>query len=216
MRMLDRKWFRWTLIILVGVVTWLAYPLVAEAEVRFGDRGDEVRQVQEALTEGGWPVVIDGIFGFQTHGTVAMYQRANGLTVDGIAGPETQGHLGLATATETAVRRGNYEPFIGSAGTPTPPPPQKSTWTRCPQWEELAEFFGLPDQFDYIMWRESRCRPDVTSSTGCCRGLLQIHRIHLPNPLCGAYTPSDLFQPAANLCVASGLYQRAGMQPWAL
>jgi hypothetical protein len=33
---------------------------------------------------------------------------------------------------------------------------------RCPQFEELFEWYGLPpDVFSYVAWRESRCLPDV-------------------------------------------------------
>jgi len=171
---------------------------------------DPVRSVQERLATFGYTVAVDGVYGPQTTRAVRHFQKVNGLVADGIAGPITSAALGInttATATATAVR---------GTQTQITAPVDAGTWARCPQWEATADYFGLPDQFDAIMWRESNCRPDVTSSTGCCRGLLQLHRVHLPKPECQAYTASDLFDPAINLCVASILYKTSGMSPWRL
>jgi peptidoglycan hydrolase-like protein with peptidoglycan-binding domain len=51
--------------------------------VRLGDTGDDVKFLQTFL------MPHDGTFGPQTHDQVRMYQQANGLTVDGICGPQT-------------------------------------------------------------------------------------------------------------------------------
>jgi len=76
---------------LVGPQTWPALIVV----VRRGSTGDAVRAVQGEfqfrdvatnLTSG---VVVDGIFGPATEGTVRGFQCGVGITVDGIVGPVT-------------------------------------------------------------------------------------------------------------------------------
>ena len=57
-----------------------------------GSRGDDVLTLQHALH-----LVEDGIFGTLTEEAVKDYQRANGLTPDGIVGPKTWAKLGIPT-----------------------------------------------------------------------------------------------------------------------
>lgn len=64
--------------------------------LQLGDRGSEVRGLQEKLRREGFdPGSIDGIFGRQTQIAVRRFQRANGLYPDGIAGRETLAALGI-------------------------------------------------------------------------------------------------------------------------
>lgn len=57
-------------------------------------RGDDVKEAQEKLTEHGFPCgTIDGIFGKNTDTATKDFQRARGLTVDGIIGPKTWAEL---------------------------------------------------------------------------------------------------------------------------
>lgn len=57
--------------------------------------GADVLAVQEALRAAGWPVRADGFFGPRTDTALRHFQRAHGLTPDGIAGPRTLARLGL-------------------------------------------------------------------------------------------------------------------------
>lgn len=58
--------------------------------LRRGDKGDEVRRMQQRLMELGYlNGNIDGAFGYQTYSAVLAFQKANGLTRDGEAGPAT-------------------------------------------------------------------------------------------------------------------------------
>ena len=66
--------------------------------LKSGSTGDDVKKLQTALGFTGKDV--DGIYGKKTQQAVTDYQKANGLTVDGIAGNQTLGSL-YATAPAT-------------------------------------------------------------------------------------------------------------------
>ena len=56
---------------------------------KYGSRGSEVTQIQTKLKRWGYySGNIDGIYGTQTVNAVKYFQRKNGLTADGIAGPK--------------------------------------------------------------------------------------------------------------------------------
>ena len=61
-----------------------------------GDRGSTIAQVQRAL---GIPA--DGVYGSATRRAVISFQRAHGLIVDGIVGPQTLGALGLSSSNSS-------------------------------------------------------------------------------------------------------------------
>ncbi len=77
--------------------------------LKHGSTGDEVKQLQQALGFTGKDV--DGIFGNKTQQAVIDFQKANGLTVDGIAGKNTLGKLysnnGAQAAGSNAGNAGN-------------------------------------------------------------------------------------------------------------
>lgn len=67
---------------------------------RQGSRGEEVKQIQQVLkNQGYYTGNIDGIFGSQTLEAVKKYQKANGLAVDGIAGPKTLEKMGISSSS---------------------------------------------------------------------------------------------------------------------
>ena len=61
----------------------------------WGSKGDAVKRLQQALLNAGYSQVrsVDGIYGQWTYDAVRAFQKANGLTVDGIAGKSTQNLL---------------------------------------------------------------------------------------------------------------------------
>jgi murein DD-endopeptidase MepM/ murein hydrolase activator NlpD len=66
-----------------------AHPL-GSREVRRGDVGWDVAELQFALAWAGYPSgLFDGRFGYHVEGAVRRFQRAHGLPVDGIAGAAT-------------------------------------------------------------------------------------------------------------------------------
>jgi hypothetical protein len=66
-----------------------------EPMLSIGDRGPDVRTLQEELNERGAGLVVDGVFGRNTQAAVMAFQAANGLEVDGLVGRETWRTLGI-------------------------------------------------------------------------------------------------------------------------
>jgi lysozyme family protein len=69
----------------VGPQTWLALIVT----VQQGSQGPAVKAVQSQLASRGVALPVDGNFGPSTDTAVRAYQKAQGLTVDGIVGPQT-------------------------------------------------------------------------------------------------------------------------------
>lgn len=97
---------RRALIALVAVIalvllTDTTMPLVARVAQRqggwplqhAGSEGAATRSVQYLLRARGYEVAVDGVFGEQTRARVVQFQRARGLKVDGIVGPQTWSSL---------------------------------------------------------------------------------------------------------------------------
>ena len=63
---------------------------------KMGSTGDEVSQIQSRLKEWGYYTgSVDGIFGTATRNAVIAFQKANGLTPDGIVGSKTLSAIGI-------------------------------------------------------------------------------------------------------------------------
>ena len=79
-----------------------------EALSKYGSRGSEVTQIQTKLKRWGYyKGNIDGIYGTQTLEAVKYFQRKNGLTVDGIAGPATLRAMGIMTSSSNSSSTSN-------------------------------------------------------------------------------------------------------------
>jgi len=104
-----------------------ALPEAAAVLSRVGSTGSEVKAIQERLKERGlYHGSIDGIYGSQTEQAVKRFQKQQGLTADGIAGPLTLKKLDISIgqipqATEETVyllariisAEARGEPYIG-------------------------------------------------------------------------------------------------------
>jgi peptidoglycan hydrolase-like protein with peptidoglycan-binding domain len=72
--------------------------LIVLAVYRQGSSGDDVKALQTQLKNAGFdPGGIDGIYGKNTAAAVLAYQKANNLTPDSVAGPQTLGSLTKTT-----------------------------------------------------------------------------------------------------------------------
>ena len=94
---------------------------------RVGSRGSEVTQIQQALKDRGlFNVNVTGYYGTITERAVRKFQQQQGLTVDGIAGPQTLRALGIMSGTVPTATEANInllariisaesrgEPYIG-------------------------------------------------------------------------------------------------------
>lgn len=64
--------------------------------LNLGDRGPEVEELQQILNiQLALDIDVDGIFGKDTQNAVKEFQRRNGLSIDGVVGPNTAGALGI-------------------------------------------------------------------------------------------------------------------------
>ncbi|MGI8808826.1 MAG: glycoside hydrolase family protein [Acidimicrobiales bacterium] len=79
-----------------GAMSMAAAP--ATEVLREGERGDAVRELQRRLTERGFALTADGIFGPATGAAVRAFQGQNGLDADGVVGPATWARLTGARA----------------------------------------------------------------------------------------------------------------------
>lgn len=66
---------------------------------------DAVRDLQRLLSAAGYPVAADGVPGAATEKAVRRFQKANGLAVDGVAGPQTLDALRSAVPFDRWWRR---------------------------------------------------------------------------------------------------------------
>lgn len=67
---------------------------------KIGSRGEEVRKIQSKLKALGYfNGTVDGIYGVQTQSAVKRFQKAVGITADGIAGPKTLLYMGLGSSS---------------------------------------------------------------------------------------------------------------------
>lgn len=92
-------------ILLIGIIAFIVLFENNEVEAlsKYGSRGDEVVQIQTKLKRWGYyNGNIDGIYGSQTLEAVKYFQRKNGLTVDGIAGPATLKAMGIYNSSNSS------------------------------------------------------------------------------------------------------------------
>lgn len=76
---------------------------------KYGSRGSEVTRIQTKLKRWGYySGNIDGIYGTQTVKAVKYFQRKNGLTADGIAGPSTLKAMGITSSSSTSSSTSSY------------------------------------------------------------------------------------------------------------
>jgi peptidoglycan L-alanyl-D-glutamate endopeptidase CwlK len=72
-------------------------PVNSTDSVKFGSRGENVRQIQQQLQKLGYKIADDGKFGPKTDAAVKDFQRKHNLETDGIVGAKTRAALDKAT-----------------------------------------------------------------------------------------------------------------------
>lgn len=92
------------LVALLLCLSGSALAKTAAGGLEYGDRGDEVLRLQQALDTLGYKVgKVDGSFGAYTENALRAFQKAHGLSVDGIAGTKTREAIYALAEGRTAV-----------------------------------------------------------------------------------------------------------------
>ena len=79
-----------------------------DALSKVGSTGSEVKAIQQSLKDRGlYSGSVDGIYGSQTQAAVKKFQKQQGLTADGIAGPQTLKRLGVSVGSKPAGTEAN-------------------------------------------------------------------------------------------------------------
>ena len=90
------------LIILLTILA-IIIPCNVYALSKLGSTGSEVRNIQTRLKSWGYNIgTVDGVYGTKTEAAVKQFQRNNGLTPDGVAGPATLAKIGLPTVSSSS------------------------------------------------------------------------------------------------------------------
>ena len=88
--------------------------LCSAAALKYGDKGDQVKEIQEYLiAQNLLHVAADGVYGSATVNAIKDFQTALGLEVDGVCGAETYKLLRAAAFDEidvTTYKPGDYVP----------------------------------------------------------------------------------------------------------
>ena len=108
----------WATAPLMPFVPGLAPAAVARAVVSRKarmDQSDLYTQVQTKLNALGYAVPVTGANDSATHAAVTAFQRARGLLVDGLVGPQTLGALGIVAPAPTILPWKSYQPSSDEA-----------------------------------------------------------------------------------------------------
>lgn len=95
--------------LLVVAVLSTAFPSpTVDALSKVDSTGSEVKAIQQSLKDRGlYSGSVDGIYGSQTQAAVKKFQKQQGLTADGIAGPQTLKRLGVSVGSKPAATEAN-------------------------------------------------------------------------------------------------------------
>ena len=100
-----------------GVCLYLGQSYVPRGNVgnyptlRNGSNGNFVYLLQYILTQNGYNISVDGSFGPNTLNAVTSFQTANGLTADGLVGPNTWRTL-LVLPPRPTIRQGDRGVYV--------------------------------------------------------------------------------------------------------
>lgn len=84
-------------VLCVAIAFMCVLTLTVNSLSKIGSTGNEVRQIQTRLKAWGYyNGAVDGIFGTATKNAVIKFQKANGLTPDGIVGSKTLAAIGIS------------------------------------------------------------------------------------------------------------------------
>ncbi len=95
-------------LLVLAALSFLYPSPAAETLSKNGSTGAEVKAIQETLKDRGlYSGSIDGIYGAGTQAAVKKFQKQQGLTADGIAGPLTLKRLGVSVGAIPEANEAN-------------------------------------------------------------------------------------------------------------
>jgi peptidoglycan hydrolase-like protein with peptidoglycan-binding domain len=148
---------------------------------------------------------------------IRHWQKANGLTVDGIVGPQTLASLGLGGTAAGADAGGRRAPAAPKPARPTPQP--AASRPAAGDVEAVIRDVWPDDLEDWalrIVSRETGRTFDPTVRNSCCWGLFQLnwssHRGWMAG--FGITDPHQLLDARTNAELAYQLYLLDGKRPW--
>ena len=107
---------RLALLVAVNILLITLAQTAQAATWRLGSTGSQVRTIQTKLKNWGYySGEVDGIYGTQTQRAVEYFQRKNGLSADGVAGPATLKALGMQSGSGAAAAMTNAVKDAGAA-----------------------------------------------------------------------------------------------------
>ena len=102
-KVLYKLWQLFVIILLNILIIAIAAAPTADALSKMGSTGSEDRQIQTKLKNWGYyNYTVDGIYGTRTKNAVISFQKKNGLSVDGIAGPKTLAAMGISSSSSSS------------------------------------------------------------------------------------------------------------------
>ena len=106
-RRLSSRLLQPVAILLINALFLCLFSFQAETEdvlSKMGSRGSEARTIQTKLKNWGYFFdKVDGIYGEKTRDAVIWFQKKNGLTADGIAGPATLKAMGIYSSSDSGA-----------------------------------------------------------------------------------------------------------------
>lgn len=91
--------------------------------LKYGDEGDKVKSLQQRLKDLGYlSGKVDGQFGYGTEDALKAFQRASGLSADGVAGSKTMEKLNSSNAKKKSTSE-----VSGSSRSTSVPKPKEYT-----------------------------------------------------------------------------------------
>lgn len=122
-------------------------PPATRPTLRYGARGDDVKELQRLLIGRGFVIARDGIFGPATNAAVREFQGEQGLTVDSIVGPKT-----WAALLSGAAPRPDADPY---RELPAGPFPSDSVMDEPTLWAKYGkiEWVAAPHPLEKRMVR---------------------------------------------------------------
>ena len=101
------------ILLIIFIILIILYNMFLENNIvlglsKYGSRGSEVTQIQTKLKRWGYyKGNVDGIYGSGTLSAVKLFQKKNGLTVDGIAGTKTLNAMGIYNSSNSSSSSSN-------------------------------------------------------------------------------------------------------------